>query len=233
MSNADIKAASTVLIFQKNNPWPSPILLLKRSQNAAFLPGAYVFPGGQLDEDDKRQAPELAKNSELIHRIRRYFEADAQLIAAHVAAAVRETYEEAGLLINTIDLWPISWWVTPPGETRRFDTWFFLAGIEESPHEAMDSLEVMTPLWLKPHEALEAYENAEIFIPPPTRAILERMANTGSLAEFLSMVDQPLRPIHPRFVLSQGQKLLILPGHELHPEAERSHFILHTSYRFP
>ncbi len=71
------------------------VLMLQRSQNAVFLGGAYVFPGGSLDPQD-----------ESMHRVVGLTEAQAnerlQLKAGGIAyyvAAIRECFEEAGILL--------------------------------------------------------------------------------------------------------------------------------------
>ena len=243
MTILEPKPASTVVLCRKTNRWPCEILLIKRSPNAQFLPNAHVFPGGQLEEQDYQQSNWYLQDQVNINRMNNYFPKPASLIAAHLAGAIRETLEESGIsiLISKADqspvldnIWPISWWVTPPGETRRFDTWFFLAQVpDDLAHDALPSnLESLNPRWLSPAHALEFHEEGSIFLAPPTRSILERMAHTESLEELLRLVDRPLKPIHPRFIDHNQQKLLILPGHELHEDPEKSRFIMRTSYVF-
>lgn len=234
MNEVPIKPASTVVLCRKDTPWPSETLLVKRSPKAAFLPGAYVFPGGQVDLAD--YSVRLAENEpELLKRMASFFPLESETISAHVAAAIRETEEEAGVSLKAHQLWPISWWVTPAGEARRFDTWFFLgvSSKEELSCALPNNGELQQALRVHPKEALELYQKGQIFLAPPTRAILERMAMADSLEHFLSFVDQPLRPIHPQFITEAGQKLLVLPGHERHPEKLGLRFIMKTFYKFP
>jgi 8-oxo-dGTP pyrophosphatase MutT (NUDIX family) len=240
MSILEPKPASTVVLCRKNTRWPCEILLIKRSAAAHFLPNAHVFPGGQLEPSDYTQATWFMQDQANINRISNYFLCERELIAAHLAAAARETLEETGIsiLLSTPDqrpvldnIWPLSWWVTPPGENRRYDTWFFLATVEESEISLKDQ-EHSEPLWLSPAHALEFHEENSIFLAPPTRSILERMAHTSSFEELVQLIDRPLKPIHPRFVDYNNQKLLVLPGHELHEDPEKSRFIMKTSYVF-
>jgi len=243
MHTLEPKPASTVVLCRKSSRWPCEVLLIKRSATAQFLPNAHVFPGGQLEEQDYQQASWFARDQVNINRMSHYFLKPIPLLAAHLAAAARETLEESGIsiLINQANkspdldnIWPLSWWVTPPGETRRFDTWFFLATIPESLECDVfpPSLESSEPQWVKPAHALEFHEEGSIFLAPPTRSILERMAHCDSLSELLNYVDRPLKAIHPRFVDYKHQKLLVLPGHELHEDPEKSGFIMKTSYVF-
>ncbi len=73
------------------------VLMLKRTQNAAFLGGAYVFPGGSLDAADADPRV-LARVTGLSAG-----EADARLgipgALAYYVAAVRECFEEAAILL--------------------------------------------------------------------------------------------------------------------------------------
>lgn len=85
---AEAKPAATIVLLRDGDAGME-VLLLKRHRSSGFVPGAYVFPGGRIDEADR--------DSELI--------ADAlNLQAAKVPsffwfAAVREVFEEAGVLL--------------------------------------------------------------------------------------------------------------------------------------
>jgi len=67
------------------------VLLLKRHRSSGFVPGAYVFPGGRVDAAD-RDAGALARMDGL--------PAPLRPDAAYWVAAVRETFEETGVLIG-------------------------------------------------------------------------------------------------------------------------------------
>lgn len=165
----------------------------------------------------------------------------ASLLPAYELSAVLadpQQYQER--LRPALDnIWPISWWITPNGEARRFDTWFFLALVEadgeaKATGPTPSDQENVEKLWISPQEALCSYNDGHIFLAPPTRTVLERLANTSSLEDFLSFVDKPLRPIRPLFIKSpSSEKTLVLPGDPLHPEEAPSHLPLSTRYKFP
>lgn len=255
------KPASTLVLCNVTTDWPHKVLLVKRSEQSAFLPGAHVFPGGRVDENDKQLAAWLKTDEQNFKRIANYFP-EHHAVAEHLASAIRETLEETALSIAKVrssetdfflspeqlkellaqgtcpykpkldHLWPLSWWITPQGETRRYDTNFFLALM--SPHRSAHCQgETQQPIWLHPKEALELYQNGSIFLAPPTRAILERMAFSASLADFISFIDYPIEPICPYFVDHNSGKLLVLPGDELHHNKKKSAFIIKTRYQFP
>lgn len=125
------------------------VLMGRRHKRHAFMPGKFVFPGGRTDPTDSRvpvaeglPAEEEAKLQRLAGR------ATPARVRAIALSAIRETYEEAGLLIGTPGAFQTSqqhWQgfgehgvrpslsqlrfiaraVTPPGRVRRFDTRFF------------------------------------------------------------------------------------------------------------
>ena len=79
---APTRAAATLLLLRDGEAGLE-VLLTRRSASARFAPGAYVFPGGGLDEADARSHALAA---------RRPAQDDAQL--THAIAAIRESFEE-------------------------------------------------------------------------------------------------------------------------------------------
>lgn len=67
------RPSATVLLMRGSKPWE--LLMVRRPGGADFAPGAYVFPGGTVHADDRGAADEIK------------------------AAAVRELFEEAGILL--------------------------------------------------------------------------------------------------------------------------------------
>ncbi len=73
------------------------VYMLRRRPSMAFAPGAYVFPGGSVDASDRDDGiawagPDAAEWGRLL-------DAPAPLARALVCAAVRETFEESGVLL--------------------------------------------------------------------------------------------------------------------------------------
>jgi len=92
------EAAGLVLIRQaRSAAGDDEVLLGRRSQGSRFMPGVYVFPGGRLSAFDRRAsgfAEDLAPPpSGLDARTRRR-------LAVFARAALRETFEETGLLLG-------------------------------------------------------------------------------------------------------------------------------------
>jgi 8-oxo-dGTP pyrophosphatase MutT (NUDIX family) len=150
-TNIRPKDAATVLIIDRTGKTPR-VLMGKRHPGHKFMPGKFVFPGGRLDAGDRRMAATgaLAQICEdrLMKRTVRPSSGKARALAL---AAVRETFEETGLLFGAKDLGtpertpPGSWSdfaghgifpdlgavtfvaraITPPRRPKRFDTRFF------------------------------------------------------------------------------------------------------------
>jgi 8-oxo-dGTP pyrophosphatase MutT (NUDIX family) len=73
------------------------VYMLRRKPSMAFAPGAYVFPGGSVDQRDADE--EVAWAGPGVDRWGELFDAPAELARALVCAAVRETFEESGVLL--------------------------------------------------------------------------------------------------------------------------------------
>jgi 8-oxo-dGTP pyrophosphatase MutT (NUDIX family) len=82
-----------------SSPGPSgfEVYMLRRKPSMAFAPGAYVFPGGSVDLRDADE--EVAWVGPGVDHWGRVFDAPPELARALVCAAVRETFEESGVLL--------------------------------------------------------------------------------------------------------------------------------------
>jgi len=73
------------------------VYMLRRTPSMAFAPGAYVFPGGSVDERDA--SPDVAWAGPDATELGRVLSAPPELARALACAAVRETFEESGVLL--------------------------------------------------------------------------------------------------------------------------------------
>jgi len=150
------KDAATLILVDRTTERPN-VLLGRRHQNHKFMPGKFVFPGGRVEPADRRMAKATHLDPQvedrLMRGVRRPNPAQARAL---VLAAIRETFEETGLLIGlpgfdppaersatTSAMWAdfatagvkpdltnihfVARAITPPGRSRRFDTRFFTA----------------------------------------------------------------------------------------------------------
>ena len=169
-----VRDAATLIVL-RHDQGPARILLGQRHAGHAFMPNRFVFPGGRLDPADCRHRPlrDLHPNviSKLMLRMRG--RPTASRARGLAVAAVRETFEETGLLLAASGTEPeISWGkialdlsglryfaraITPPGRSRRFDSRFFIAdarsiaNLDRPWHGG--SGELLTPRWFTFAEA--------------------------------------------------------------------------------
>ena len=159
------------------------MLLGRRHSRHKFVPGKFVFPGGRVELSDRKMpfATPLHDRhmGRLMHRLKQPSAAKA---AAFALAAVRETYEETGLMLGTRSAEPIAapsgpWEafarehvlpdlsaihfvaraITPTNRPRRFDSRFFAAEIGAIAHKAEGFVgpdaELVELVWLPITEA--------------------------------------------------------------------------------
>ncbi|MGA5762021.1 NUDIX hydrolase [Nonomuraea bangladeshensis] len=140
----DLAEAATCVLVRDGSPGPE-VLLLRRSRHQDAFPGAWVFPGGQIDPADRAGPGGAARR-----------------------AAVRETCEETGIVLEERDLAPWSCWHPPAEAPRRFRTWFFAAVAPPSQHVRVDGRESVEHAWLTPRDALARYARRSLLLLPPT-----------------------------------------------------------------
>jgi 8-oxo-dGTP pyrophosphatase MutT (NUDIX family) len=166
------------------------VLLVKRSPNARFMGGAWVFPGGAVELD----------------------EGTGQ--ASHRAAAVRELAEETGIDVGDPGaLVPYARWITPAEVKTRYDTWFYLARAPDGAEPRVDAAEIVAAQWTTPQAALAARRAGEMFLVFPTIRQLEQIAAFASAEALIEHArDREIIPVQPRIVGSGETARIVLPG---------------------
>jgi 8-oxo-dGTP pyrophosphatase MutT (NUDIX family) len=100
---ADARNAATVMVIRDGPAGGVEVLMLRRPASMQFAGGAYVFPGGSVDSADFRDPagpqPELDWHGPSAREFGERLGATPELARALVCAAVRETFEEAGILL--------------------------------------------------------------------------------------------------------------------------------------
>jgi 8-oxo-dGTP pyrophosphatase MutT (NUDIX family) len=191
-------AASIVLLRRggKHAQRALEVLMLKRSEQAKFMPGVWVFPGGSLDPADGAEEAGLR------------------------ACAVRELAEEAAIeLPAEEELVPFTRWITPELIATRFDAWFFLALAPAHTPPKPDGVETTEARWFEPAAALGAEEAGELVLSFPTRTQLtwrtEFRTSDGALAAYR---ERTLQPILPKVIADDGpEPRVVLPGDSDYP----------------
>jgi 8-oxo-dGTP pyrophosphatase MutT (NUDIX family) len=97
-TNAPVKPrdASTLIVWRYGHKG-AEILMGRRSRRAAFVPDFFVFPGGRIDPDDYVVRSAAPLDVAAVKRMG--VRGDSSLAEALAIAAVREVFEETGLLL--------------------------------------------------------------------------------------------------------------------------------------
>lgn len=192
------KDAATLILVDRSGSTPK-VLLGKRHASHKFMPGRYVFPGGRVDAVDRVMPvahplhPQM--EAQLLKRLQRPTPTKARAFAL---AAIRETFEETGLLLGVPNDAPVKapdgpWAqfaqakflpdlstlrfigraITPPGRNRRFDARFFTADASAVAHR-IDGVtgpdaELVELVWMTLDEA------RQLDMPAVTGVMLEEL----------------------------------------------------------
>ena len=262
--------AATVMVL-RSSEGPAPgrsapdveVLMLRRTAAMKFAPGAYVFPGGSVDPAD--YGAEIGWQGPSPAEFGARLGASAEVARALVCAAVRETFEESGVLLAGVPdgdpasllaqpsgpswdadrmalasgaltlaellarrglvlradlLVPWARWITPEGESRRFDARFFAAALPDGQEVAGHEAETDHVAWLRPADAIGSAKAGEISLLPPTATTLNdfavAVAAGGGLADILG-VRRTIEPVRPRLTLEDGVTWLHVPDEVGYP----------------
>jgi 8-oxo-dGTP pyrophosphatase MutT (NUDIX family) len=221
--NVKPRDSATLILIDRAEKIPK-VLLGRRHERHRFLPGKFVFPGGRNEPTDRLMAVSAALHerhiAKLMRRLKRPSPAKA---AAFALAAVRETYEETGIMLGAPSTNPVTapagpWEafanagivpdlsqvhfiaraITPPKRPLRFDSRFFAADISaiarrEDGFVGPDK-ELVELVWLPLTEA------RQLDMPGITAVVLEELRDR--IAAGMSL-DHPVplyRMLHRRFV---------------------------------
>ncbi len=202
------KDAATLILTRLRKGSPE-VLMGRRAPGHVFMAAKWVFPGGRIDRSDFTAASATDLSGQEMARLVR--ETPARRARALALTAVRETFEETGLLlaepapVGSVagpwrefrafgalpDLAALSYVaraITPPGRSRRFDARFFMADARAllHPEPTAGSGELDEIAWLPLDEA------RAVDLPAITRFVLgevsERLANPSRPLPFVRMV---------------------------------------------
>jgi 8-oxo-dGTP pyrophosphatase MutT (NUDIX family) len=132
---------------------------------------------------------------------------------------LRRMLEDERLRLGLDALVHFSHWVTPPVDTRRFDTRFFMT--RTPPHQvpAHDEHETTHGVWLSAASALAGARANEIMLPPPTWTTLRELEPFASVDEALAWArTRRVVRREPRVFDQDGRRVLVAPGDPLHPD---------------
>lgn len=230
MSDDAIPAATLIVVRERAHGLPE-LLMVERAQDMVFAGGAWVFPGGRIDQADVELAESLGTE-------------DAAARVAAIREAVEETAIPVGLsptpdwaislemqrdLLSEIPLQtllrrnglnleidaltPLARWVPRFHATRRFDTLFFVARAPEGdwvPNVA--ERECKGAHWASAAEVLERDKAGEVQLIFPTRRTLERLAQHSTFEDILADARaHAIEPISPWLDEIGGERFITIP----------------------
>jgi len=231
---APLRPAATVLLL-RDSAAGIEVLMTRRSATASFAPGAYVFPGGHIDEADeaakriatRRPTQSRVQRTQAIAAIREAFEelgillahrqADGQPVSADEVAsmdrgntagtAFADQCAARGLVLDSDRVFTFAHWMTDRDLPRRFDVPFLVARMPEGQVPTADESEQFEPCWVRPADALARHEAGSFFMIFPTVRTLQRMATYATVDGLLAACagEVPLWTSCPRAGLLKGE----------------------------
>jgi 8-oxo-dGTP pyrophosphatase MutT (NUDIX family) len=189
------RPAATVLLV-RDGPQGLQVFMVVRHHKIDFASGALVFPGGKVDPEDFALAGD-------------------DIDAASRLAAVRETFEECGVLLTrprgggalpkiapranfrellqaeslepALDtLTPFAHWITPPIMPKRFDTRFYIVAAPDGQTAAHDGGEAVDSVWIEPARALIEADGGRRTLVLATRLNLELLGRSATAAQAIA-----------------------------------------------
>jgi 8-oxo-dGTP pyrophosphatase MutT (NUDIX family) len=171
------KDAATLMIYERVGG-KVHVLMGERNSRHKFMPKRYVFPGGRIDPGDSRIRIATPMPEHVDAQLQRKL--TAARARAMAVAAVRETFEESGLIIGARDPRPgnhvpgdwkdffatgmapaldnltyIARAVTPPHRPLRFNARFFMVDARHVEGSLAGSGELLGQRWFPIEEARE------------------------------------------------------------------------------
>ena len=225
------RPAATVLLL-RDTPDGLQVLMTRRSATASFLPGAFVFPGGNVDALDATS-----------HALARRRATQSDLHVTQAIAAIRESFEELGVLLarradgslaNASDIarldrsapfapqcaalglrlmadevFVLAHWVTDRDIPKRFDVPFLVARMPDGQTPVADGTEQFEPVWISPADALARHQAGVFFMIFPTIRTLERLlcyTDVDAVLQACAVTEEPLFTSCPRTGLMAGRE---------------------------
>lgn len=197
-------AGTAVLL--RDTPHGLEVLLIRRPGRGSFA-GAWVFPGGAIEEVDRRPG--------------------ATEVADAARAAVRETMEEVGLSIA--GLVRLSQWTPPIEAPKRVRTCFFLApevqgNVVPAPDEVVDWQ------WVRPADALAQHADRAVELFPPTWVTLHLLTGTENVEGALATASDS-QSFTTHILAGLEGKTFVWNGDQEHPEGGTGRHRLETGIR--
>ena len=230
------RLAATVLLLRDapGKDGGLEVLMTRRSMTASFVPGAYVFPGGGVDDADaqadthlqstRRPGQSAAALTEAIAAIRESFEELGVLLARRADGSLATQDDIArldrsqpfapqcraqGLTLMGAEVFALARWITDRDMPRRFDVPFLMARMPQGQTPVADQTEQFEPVWISPADALKRHAAGDFFMIFPTIRTLQKLQHYAQVESALQAVcvsEAPLWTSCPRAGLLAGRE---------------------------
>jgi 8-oxo-dGTP pyrophosphatase MutT (NUDIX family) len=230
MSDDAIPAATVILVRERSSGAPE-LLMVERAVDMAFAGGAWVFPGGRIDEADELLGSRIGGNDAgaRVAAVREALEETAvpvglapapspdlavslqsQLLAG---SGLENLLFPHGIELDLDTLTPLARWVPRFHAKRRFDTLFFVARAPEgewTPNTVEH--ECTGAHWASASEVLERDRSGDVQLIFPTRRTLERLAQHDSFDAIVAdALSHSIEPISPWLDEVDGERFITIP----------------------
>ena len=234
MSDAAIPAATLIVVRDQPNSAPD-LLMVERAGGMAFAAGAWVFPGGRVDDQDTAFGMKMAVEPGAVAAIRETIEEtaipaglkpvpDAPSAVRLQQALVADTpfvqlLEQSNLGLDVAALTPFARWVPKFHAVRKFDTLFFVVRCPEGEWEpSIIEGECSSAAWMAAAELLDLDRRGQARLIFPTRRNLERLAQHSSFDEIRAdALEHPIEPVTPWVEERNGEQFITIPDHLGYP----------------
>lgn len=228
MSDDAIPAATLILVRDCTDSAPE-VLMVERAGGMAFAAGAWVFPGGRVDEADRELARALGAEASVVAAIRETVEETgvpaglypapdpgAALALQDALVADRpldDLLSAENLELDIAALTPFARWVPKFHAVRRFDTLFYVALCPEGEWQPrVIEGECAAAEWLTAEEVLARDRRGDARLIFPTRRNLERLAQHRSFDEIRAdALAHPVEPVTPWVEERGGEQFITIP----------------------
>lgn len=229
MSDEAIPAATVILVRERDGGAPE-ILMVERAAGMTFAGGAWVFPGGRIDEPDRQLGERHGQDGPArIAAVREALEETAipvglapvpsqeacadlqrELLAGSELALLIDRH---GLNLELDELIPLARWLPRFHATRRFDTLFYVARAPDGDWEPnVLEHECTGAHWTTAADVLERDRLGELQLIFPTRRTLERLAQHSSFDAIVEDArSHAIEPISPWVDEIEGERFITIP----------------------
>jgi len=185
------RPAATVLLV-RDGPEGLQVFMVVRHHKIDFASGALVFPGGKVEPEDVALAGGDVERAARVAAIRETYEECGVMLARGTLALAadprpfRERLEAEKLEPALDALTPFAHWITPPILAKRFDTRFYIVAAPADQTAAHDGSEAVDSVWIEPARAIREGAEGRRTLVLATRLNLELLGQSATAAEAIS-----------------------------------------------